>query len=129
RKLALKSPEFHLEKEGDRIFGDIISPSFKRKTDHKRQELIWDALESELGAESLQLVGMLLAFTPEEWNLGDDILSAIQKNKKRPVENPVVGQVENDRLSHAPYPKSALSNMRGSSTVLQRSAKSLKSGR
>jgi acid stress-induced BolA-like protein IbaG/YrbA len=82
QKLGLKSPEFRLENAGGRLVGDIISPSFKGKRDHERQELIWNALESEFGAESVQLVGMLLAFTPDEWNLSDDILSAIKKNKK-----------------------------------------------
>jgi acid stress-induced BolA-like protein IbaG/YrbA len=82
KKLGLKSPEFRLEREGDRFFGDVISPSFKRKPDHKRQEMIRDALESGLGKESARLVGMLLAFTPDEWNLSDDILSAIKKKKE-----------------------------------------------
>jgi len=82
KKLGLKSPEFRLEKEGGQIFGDVISPSFKRKSDHKRQELIWNALDSALGAEALQLVGMLLAFTPEEWNLGHEILPGIKRSKK-----------------------------------------------
>jgi acid stress-induced BolA-like protein IbaG/YrbA len=82
RKLGLAAPEFHLEKAGVRLVGNIISQSFKGKPDHKRQELIWNALESEFGAESVRLVGMLLAFTPDEWNLSDDILSAVKKNRK-----------------------------------------------
>jgi acid stress-induced BolA-like protein IbaG/YrbA len=82
KKLGLASPKFHLEKAGGRFVGDVISLSFKGKPDHKRQELIWNALESEFGAESVRLVGMLLAFTPDEWNLSDDILSGIKKNRK-----------------------------------------------
>jgi hypothetical protein len=34
--------------------------------------MIWDAFEAELGAGSVLQVGMLLAYTPDEWNLGDE---------------------------------------------------------
>jgi acid stress-induced BolA-like protein IbaG/YrbA len=83
RGLCLKDPEFHLEKAGNRILGDIISPSFKGKRDHERQQLIWDVLKAEFGMESVRLVGILLAFTPDEWNLGMDSESVPSKNKKR----------------------------------------------
>jgi acid stress-induced BolA-like protein IbaG/YrbA len=69
-RLLLESPVFLLEKAGGRLVGDVISPTFKAKRDHERQKLIWDALDAELGAESVRLVGMLLAYTPAEWNLG-----------------------------------------------------------
>lgn len=72
RRLSLQEPIFHLEKSGGRLVGDIISPSFKKRRDEERQRLIWDALDSEFGAESVRLVGMLLAFTPDEWNLNEN---------------------------------------------------------
>jgi len=31
--------------------------------------MIWDALDKELGASSVKEVGMLLAYTPDEWDL------------------------------------------------------------
>jgi len=37
--------------------------------DHLRQQMIWDALDEELGAASVKEVGMLLAYSPDEWEL------------------------------------------------------------
>ncbi len=68
--LSLKDPEFFLEKVGNRIVGHVVSSSFKGKRDHERQTLIWNALDAKLGAESPLLVGMILAYTPDEWNVG-----------------------------------------------------------
>ena len=70
RRLGLVDPEFRLQKAGDRLVGNVISVTFKGKRDHERQKLIWEALEAEFGAESPVLVGLLLAYTPDEWNLG-----------------------------------------------------------
>ncbi|HLX64279.1 MAG TPA: hypothetical protein VKX17_23605 [Planctomycetota bacterium] len=81
RKLALRAPEFRLEKWGPRLGGSIISDSFKGKQDTERQFLIWDALESELGADASRLVGMLLAYTPGEWTMGED-LTRVRLRKK-----------------------------------------------
>lgn len=72
KRLSLRDPVFHLERVGGRWVGDVISPSFKGKRDHQRQKMIWDALEADLGAESVLKVGMILAYTPDEWNLGVD---------------------------------------------------------
>ena|SRR5688572_16452417 len=69
-RLSLKDPAFHLEKAGGRLVGDVVSPSFRGRRDHERQQMIWDALDAELGSESVTRVGMLLAYTPEEWELG-----------------------------------------------------------
>jgi acid stress-induced BolA-like protein IbaG/YrbA len=82
RRLGLQQPIFHLEKSGGRLVGDIISPSFKGRGDEERQTLIWDALASEFGAESVRLVGILLAYTPDEWNLNDDGIPQARKGKK-----------------------------------------------
>ena len=82
RRLRLKNAEFYLEKVGNRLVGDIVSPTFKRKRDHERQSLIWDALDAELGAESARSVGMLLAYTPDEWNLGQPHAPEPRNQKK-----------------------------------------------
>jgi acid stress-induced BolA-like protein IbaG/YrbA len=75
-RLGLVDPEFHLEKSGDRWSGNVISATFEGRRDHERQKLLWDALANELGAESVLLVGLLLAFTPDEWNLDAKIKKA-----------------------------------------------------
>ena len=72
RRLRLAEPEFRLEKSGSKISGSVISSTFRGKRDHERQDLIWDALEAEFGVESPRMVGMLLAYTPDEWNLGSE---------------------------------------------------------
>jgi acid stress-induced BolA-like protein IbaG/YrbA len=72
RRLKLRDPQFVLETWGGWINGDVISPTFKRKRDLKRQEMIWDALEAEFGEKAKSKVGMLLCFTPDEWNLGNE---------------------------------------------------------
>jgi acid stress-induced BolA-like protein IbaG/YrbA len=68
-RLKLKDPQFVLEKNGARIFGSVISSSFKGKGDLQRVRLIRDAVDAELGPDSNRLVGTLLAYTPEEWNV------------------------------------------------------------
>ena len=82
RRLKLRDAEFHLERAGDRLVGDIVSPTFKGKPDHQRQNLIWDALDAEFGADVRHRVGMLLAYTPEEWNLGEEGQPAVKKARK-----------------------------------------------
>ncbi len=68
RRLKLKDPHFRLEGKG-RISGGLVSATFTGKGDHERQQMIWDALDEELGAASVKEVGMLLAYAPDEWNL------------------------------------------------------------
>jgi hypothetical protein len=68
RKLKLRSPTFFLRKIGSRISGSVIDEAFKKMGDH-RQKKIWDALDAEFGAASSQYVGMILAYTPVEWDL------------------------------------------------------------
>jgi acid stress-induced BolA-like protein IbaG/YrbA len=74
QRLRLRSPQFHLQGRG-RISGSVISPTFAGSSDHQRQRMIWDALDEELGAESVKQVGMLLAYTPQEWSLPIEGLS------------------------------------------------------
>jgi acid stress-induced BolA-like protein IbaG/YrbA len=71
-RLSLKDPQFKLEEVGGRLVGNIISSSFKGKRDYDRQKVIWDALDAELGREAVLRIGMLLAYTPEEWEVGSD---------------------------------------------------------
>ena len=82
RRLRLRDVKFLLERAGDRFVGDIISPKFEGMRDHQRQSLIWDALEAELGADAPRLVGMILAYSPKEWNLGADEAPAAKKTKR-----------------------------------------------
>jgi acid stress-induced BolA-like protein IbaG/YrbA len=67
-ELQLKDPRFRLEKWGNMINGSVISPTFRRKGDMKRQIMIRDALEKVLGPVANKRVGMILAYTPDEWD-------------------------------------------------------------
>jgi acid stress-induced BolA-like protein IbaG/YrbA len=71
RRLNLKGAEFRLERAGGKVSGMVIAPKFRTMRDAKRQEVIWDALESEFGEQAVRRVGTLLAFTPEEWHVDD----------------------------------------------------------
>ena len=66
--LSLDDPQYDLQKVGGRLVGNIMSPTFERMADHKRQKMIWDVLEDELGGLAVRKVGMLLAHSPEEWD-------------------------------------------------------------
>jgi acid stress-induced BolA-like protein IbaG/YrbA len=68
RRLRLKEPRFQLQGRG-RVSGSVISSTFAGKRDHERQQMIWDALEKELGPAAVKQVGMLLAYTAGEWEL------------------------------------------------------------
>jgi acid stress-induced BolA-like protein IbaG/YrbA len=68
--LSLKDADFSLEVSGSKLSGAIVSEAFRGKRDDERQRIIWDLLDEKLGPESVKLVGMLLAYTPEEWTLG-----------------------------------------------------------
>ncbi len=80
--MRLKDPEFLLERVGNRLVGNIISVTFRGKRDHQRQNMIWDAVEAGFGAEGLKKVGMLLAYTPEEWNVDTEDQAAPRRKKK-----------------------------------------------
>jgi acid stress-induced BolA-like protein IbaG/YrbA len=68
RRLRLRDPHFRLEGRG-RVSGSVVSATFDGRGDSDRQRMIWDALDEELGAASVKEVGMLLAYTPAEWDL------------------------------------------------------------
>lgn len=67
--LALEQPEYRLEKIGAKLAGSIISTTFRGKSDRQRQKMIWNALDSELGSTSVNQIGTILAYTPEEWDV------------------------------------------------------------
>jgi acid stress-induced BolA-like protein IbaG/YrbA len=69
RRLRLTQPEFRLERIGTKLAGSIISATFKGKSARQRQKMIWDALDAELGDESVHEVGTILTYSPEEWNI------------------------------------------------------------
>lgn len=83
RRLKLKSPQFALEVYASKVSGSIISATFRRLRDSERQRRIWKALEAEYGDASAKRVGALLAFTPEEWDLGEepDVVYGTPKGK------------------------------------------------
>ena len=82
-ELKLKSPEFHLSTgRAGLINGHVISSTFKGKRDRQRQGMIWDALEFGFGREVAKQVGMLLAYTPDEW-YADEILVPAAKPRRR----------------------------------------------
>lgn len=81
-ELSLRAPEFRLESAGGRVSGSVISDSFKGKRDSDRQKLIWDALDRALGLESVRSVGMLLAYTPQEWDV-DSIMAPVKRVRRR----------------------------------------------
>lgn len=69
QRLGLHDPVFKLEKIGSKLAGSIISETFKGKSAGQRVQMIWDALDAELGTEAVHEVGTLLTYTPEEWNV------------------------------------------------------------
>src|SRR6185295_6695472 len=80
KSLELRQPEFRLRRVGDRIVGSIISDTFRGHRDMKRINEIWDALEDAFGPTAVKRVGMLLAYTPDEWYFDDDIDGKPRRN-------------------------------------------------
>src|SRR4051794_30835977 len=79
--LRLREPEFRLETYMGRVNGSVISQTFKGKGDHRRVVMVRDALEKVLGVEGERKVGMILAYTPDEWYIGSD---EVRPKPKRP---------------------------------------------
>jgi acid stress-induced BolA-like protein IbaG/YrbA len=67
--LKLREPRFVLEKSGAMVSGSVISESFRDKGDLERLNLIHGALSAALDSGSRRQVGMLLAYTPDEWDM------------------------------------------------------------
>lgn len=76
-----RDAHFDLHAWAGRFSGAMVSTAFRGKRDHERQKMIWDALDAEFGAESVQKAGMLLAYTPEEWSAGEHAVKAIKAAK------------------------------------------------
>ena len=68
RRLGLDHPTFRLELIGAKVAGSVVSATFQGKSSPERQRLIWDALDAELGPESVHQVGTILSYTPQEWD-------------------------------------------------------------
>ena len=68
-RLKLRSPRFRMRKDGEMVSGSIISETFRGKDDLQRQRMLRRAVEAELGEDANRLVGTLLAYTPEEWDI------------------------------------------------------------
>ena len=69
QQLASDHPIFKLKKIGAKVAGSIISSTFRGKSDRVRQKMIWSALDAEMGTSSVNEVGTLLAYTPDEWDV------------------------------------------------------------
>jgi hypothetical protein len=82
--LKLKSPEFHLSTgRAGLINGHIVSPTFKGMRDRQRQGAIWDALEFAFGKDAAKQVGMLIAYTPDEWYVDEILVRAAKPKRKK----------------------------------------------
>ena len=77
--LKLREPRFVLERDGSMISGSVISRSFQNKDDLERQQAIRNAVDTAFGADARRLVGTILAYTPEEWDVD---LEAVPRRKK-----------------------------------------------
>jgi acid stress-induced BolA-like protein IbaG/YrbA len=69
QRLNLKEPTFRLERIGKKLAGSVISDTFRRKSERHRLQMLWDALDAELGANAVHQVGTILMYSPEEWNI------------------------------------------------------------
>ncbi len=87
KELKLADASFRLQRNGSRWSGSIISRSFRGRDDLKRQRQIWDALENAFGEDSRQVVGMLFAYTPDEWDMDLEGLPARPQRARRPSSN------------------------------------------
>ena len=79
--LKLREPRFALRRFDSRFYGSIISESFARKGDFDRQRMIRAALEVALGPTFHRQVGMLLAYTPDEWDVDLEGIGVPRKSK------------------------------------------------
>lgn len=84
-ELRLKGPEFFLSTgPAGRINGHVVSTTFKGMRDRQRQGMLWDALEFVLGrSESRKAVGMLIAYTPEEWYADELSVPTVKLKRKK----------------------------------------------
>ncbi len=81
KELKLREPRFALRKYGTQHYGSVISETFARKGDYDRQLMIRTALERALGPMVNRKVGMILAYTPCEWDIDLDEVPVRKKAK------------------------------------------------
>lgn len=55
-----------------KVSGNVVSEAFLDVEHVQRQTLIWEALDRRYNGDSFRLVGTLLAYTPDEWNIDLD---------------------------------------------------------
>jgi hypothetical protein len=55
----------------DRVLGFVVSPDFEGLDHRKRQARLKSALEANLPAEELSLIGPIITMTPAEAEIGD----------------------------------------------------------
>jgi acid stress-induced BolA-like protein IbaG/YrbA len=77
--LKLREPRFILERHGPMISGSVISKTFQKKGDLERQQSIRSAVEAALGSDARRLVGTILAYTPDEWDIDLEVLPRRRK--------------------------------------------------
>lgn len=70
RELKLERPEFHLLSGHGRVSGWVVDSRFRGKDSGRRQRMIREALERALAPRVVEAVGIVLALTPDEWELG-----------------------------------------------------------
>ena len=82
KDLKLCEPRFALRKYGTQHYGSVISETFTRKGDYDRQLMIRNALERVLGPTFQWKVGMILAYTPFEWDIDLDEVPMPKKSNR-----------------------------------------------
>ena len=80
-ELKLREPRFALQEFHSHLCGSVISETFARKGDYDRQMMIRTALERALGPTFQRKVGMILAYTPYEWDIDLDEVPVRRKAK------------------------------------------------
>jgi acid stress-induced BolA-like protein IbaG/YrbA len=68
RRARLKAPRFKIRMADDKWIGAVISDSFKGMTNLQRQRRMWKAIHAALDDDAARRVGMLLAYTDDEWD-------------------------------------------------------------
>ena len=49
----------------------------------QRQGAIWDALEFAFGSDAAKQIGMLIAYTPEEWYIDESLVPSAKPKRKK----------------------------------------------
>jgi len=68
RRARLKAPRFKIRMADDKWIGAVVSDSFKGMTNLQRQRRMWKAIHAALDDDAAGEVGLLLAYTDDEWD-------------------------------------------------------------